>query len=57
MILLVVTISEVFVPISDGFVPISEGFVPILFSYNGYVSVFAVYVLIQKFICKFCSYL
>ena len=42
MILLVVTISEVFVPISDGFFPISEGFIPILFSYNGFVSVFEV---------------
>ena len=49
MILLDVTISEVFVPISDGFVPI-------LFSYNGYISVFEVYLLFQKFRRKFCSY-
>ena len=42
-----------FVPTSDEFVPISEGFVPILFSYNGYVFVFEVNVLFQKFRRKF----
>ena len=55
--MLVDTISEVFVPISDGLVTVSEGFVSILFSYNGYVSVFKVYVLFQKFRRKFCFYL